>query len=321
MAMKTQIPGSGFAPRAWLAACLLVVAAGAMAEPSAHCDSTDGVTLQVLGSGGPIADDDRASASYLVRVDGKARIMIDAGTGGVLRFAQAGARIEDLDFVGLSHFHTDHSADFPALLKSGNFSGRSRSLAIAGPGGNARFPGLDEWLERLFDPDTGAYRYLSGYLDGTRGLPALSPVVVAADTDKPTQVYASDETDLDVQALPVPHGIVPALAFRVAVRGRVFVFGSDQTMASPGFVDFARGADLLVAHMAIPEGATGTATQLHALPGAIGAAADAAGARALLLSHFMARSLRRLDDNVAAVEARYDGRVLLAEDLACYSMD
>ena len=62
---------------------------------------SDGIVLQVLGSGGPIADDDRASSGYLVWVDGKARVMVDAGTGSVLRFGEAGAKFEDLDFVGL----------------------------------------------------------------------------------------------------------------------------------------------------------------------------------------------------------------------------
>ncbi|MEO1204683.1 MAG: MBL fold metallo-hydrolase, partial [Pseudomonadota bacterium] len=53
------------------------------------CPPADGVAVQVLGSGGPIADDDRASSGYLVWVDGKARAMIDAGNGSLLRFAEA----------------------------------------------------------------------------------------------------------------------------------------------------------------------------------------------------------------------------------------
>ena len=91
------------------------------AQSSGNCPTSEGVTLQVLGSGGPIADDGRASASYIVWVDGKSRLLIDAGGGSFLRFGEAGARFTDLDFVGLSHFHTDHSADFPALLKSCRF--------------------------------------------------------------------------------------------------------------------------------------------------------------------------------------------------------
>ena len=63
----------------------------------AECPPSDGIALQVLGSGGPIADDGRASSGYLVWVDGTARVLIDAGGGTFLRFAEAGARFEDLD--------------------------------------------------------------------------------------------------------------------------------------------------------------------------------------------------------------------------------
>jgi hypothetical protein len=143
-------------------------AAPVTAEPG-RCPPEKGIGLQVLGSGGPIADDARASSSYLVWVDGRARLMIDAGGGSFLRFGEAGARFADLDFVGLSHFHTDHSADFPALLKSGFFSRRKRDLAVAGPSGSGPFPGLATYLDSMLNRDDGAYGYLSGYLDGTGG--------------------------------------------------------------------------------------------------------------------------------------------------------
>ena len=269
---------------------LLGGCAGVSAVENGSCPPADGVAVQVLGSGGPIADDDRASSGYLVWVDGEARVMIDAGTGSVLRFGEARARFEDLDFVGLSHFHTDHSSDFPALLKSGNFSPRRRPLRVAGPAGSARFPSLDEYLDGLLSPENGVYRYLSGYLDGSRGLVRLEPRTVAGD--EPETVFGDAGSTLRVDALRVPHGIVPAVAFRVTADGQTAVFGTDQTLSNDAYVDFGRDADLLVAHMVVPEGTTGTATQLHATPSAIGRTADAIGAGTLLLSHFMARSLR-----------------------------
>ncbi|MDH3433609.1 MAG: MBL fold metallo-hydrolase, partial [Gammaproteobacteria bacterium] len=123
----------------------------ACAEQTQTCPPGEGVALQVLGSGGPIADDGRASTAYLLWVDGKSRVLIDAGGGSFLRFGESQAAFSDLDFIGLSHFHTDHSADFPALLKSGVFSGRDRPLTVAGPGGGQRFPGLDKYLSSMLD--------------------------------------------------------------------------------------------------------------------------------------------------------------------------
>jgi len=290
-----------------------VLLTSACTRPEAECPAGDGIALQVLGSGGPIADDGRASSGYIVWVDGVSRILIDAGGGTFLRFGEAGANFVDLDFVGLSHMHTDHSADFPALLKSGNFSGRDRPLHLAGPDADGPFPGLESWLESLLHKDTGAYAYLSGYLDGTGGLSMLLPKEVGGEGSK--LVYTSD--DMVVEAMHVPHGIVPAVAFKVSVGEETLVFASDQNGSKAEFVDFAEGASLLVMHLVVPEDASGVARRLHAPPSVIGTIADRAGPQRLVLSHFMARSLRDLDANVERVRARYDGDVVLAEDLAC----
>lgn len=290
----------------------------ACAESPPVCPPADGIAVQVLGSGGPIADDARASTAYVVWVDGRSRALIDMGSGSFLRFGEAGADFTDLDFVGLSHFHTDHAADFVALLKSGNFSGRVRPLPITGPAGNDRFPGLDDFLAANLDRESGAYRYLGGYLDGSGGLPQLVATEVAGQQEPGPDLLAGDETSLAVYARQVPHGIVPALGFRVEVDGRSIVFASDQNGGDPAFIDFAENASLLVMHLVIPEGAGERAKQLHAEPGRIGEIAAATNAERLLLSHFMARSLRDLEGNVASVMKSYDGGILLAEDLACF---
>ncbi len=297
--------------------CILSFASVSFAQQVPDCPPAEGVALQVLGSGGPIADDGRASSGYIVWVDGQSRVLVDAGGGTFLRFGEAGAQFTDLDFVGLSHFHTDHSADFPALLKSGNFSGRERPLPVAGPGPGGPFPGLETWLGSMLAAGTGAYGYLSGYLDGSGGLVKLEQREIARETEKPVRVL---DGDIVVDALPVPHGIVPALGYRVTVAGVSIVFASDQNGSADAFAAFARGASVLVMHLPIPEDATGTALQLHARPSRVGRIAADADAQTLVLSHFMARSLRNLDANVDAVRAAYEGRIVLAEDLACVAV-
>jgi ribonuclease BN (tRNA processing enzyme) len=279
------------------------------------CPPAEGTALQVLGSGGPIADDGRASSSYIVWVDGKSRVLIDAGGGSFLRFGEAGGSLNDLEFVGLSHFHADHSADFVALLKSGNFANRDRPLTVAGPSGASRFPGLDDFLSANLDSETGAFKYLSGYLDGSGGLPQLSAIEIATDTA--SKDLLPDNETLAVYAQHVPHGIVPALGFRIEAEGQSLVFSSDQNGSDPAFAEFASDASLLVMHMPISENAGDGARQLHAVPSRIGEIANDADADRLLLSHFMARSLDNLDDNLAFVRGKFDGQLLIAEDLYC----
>ena len=285
----------------------------ACSQPTGSCVQPAGVTLQVLGSGGPIADDGRASSAYLVWVDGKARVMIDAGGGSFLRFGEAGARFEDLEFIGLSHLHTDHSAGLPALLKSGNFSDRDRPLPIAGPDGDGVFPGVDGFLTSVLDQDSGAYAYLSGFLDGTGGTPMLTTLEVAAG--EAVSIWSGD--NLAVDGMRVPHGIVPTVAFRVRAGDTTIVFGSDQNGGDPAFAEFAKDASILVMHMVVPEGVSGVGRRLHAPPSVIGEVAGQANPGKLVLSHFMARSLKDLEANVALVRKGYAGNVIVADDMTC----
>jgi ribonuclease BN (tRNA processing enzyme) len=241
-------------------------------------------------------------------------VLVDAGGGTFLRFGEAGASFVDLEFVGLSHFHTDHSADFPALLKSGNFSGREEPLPVAGPGPGGPFPGLGAWLDSMLADGSGAYGYLSGYLDGSGRLVKLVQQEVASDSEKPVRVL---DGDITIDALPVPHAIVPALGYRVTTGDVSIVFASDQNGSSDAFIDFAKDATVLVMHLPIPEAATGAAIKLHARPSDVARVAKAAGAGTLVLSHFMARSLQNLDANVDIVRTGFGGEVVVASDLAC----
>lgn len=279
-----------------------------------------GLGLQILGSGGPIADDARASTGYLVWIDGESRYLVDAGGGVFLRFAEAGGDFTELDLIAISHFHADHSADLPALLKSGYFAKRQRKLPVSGPAGAPPFPGLNEYLGAILDRDAGAYGYLSGYLDGSAGLPELHQIEARLGAGTTISILDSASTNSRVDAMYVPHGIVPALAYRVQIGDKSIVFSGDQNGSDPRFVEFAKNADLLVMHMPVPEGTTGVGRKLHAPPGVIGEIAAKAEVDTLVLSHFMARSLRDLEQNVALIRSVFTGPVLIANDLDCIAV-
>ena len=291
----------------------------AWSAPSPAC-ATSGIALQVLGSGGPIADDGRASSSYLVWVDGHSRFLIDAGGGAFLRFAEAGGNFADLEFLGISHFHADHSADLPALLKSGYFSKRTRALVLSGPSGNEPFPGLHDFVDSMIGKDRGAYRYLSGYIDGTGGLPVLNQIEVAAPAPDVVTVFENNKATMRVSAMNVPHGIVPAVAFRIEIGDVSIVFASDQNGSNDKFVEFTRDATMLVMHMPVPEGVSGAGRKLHAPPSVIGEIAADANVRQLLISHFMSRSLKDLEGNIAIINNAYSGQVHVANDLYCTTL-
>jgi ribonuclease BN (tRNA processing enzyme) len=292
------------------------------APPAGGAEAADvcgvrGAAVQVLGSGGPMGAGGRASTGYVVWVDGRARAVVDMGGGTFQRAASLGVRVADLRAVLLTHYHVDHTADLPALLKRASFGDRAEVLPIVGPSGDGPFPPLEAFLDALVGRESGAWRYLGGMLD--EGQPfALEPRQVDVEALEPSTVLTGPE--LRVQAVGVRHGTVPALGYAVEVGGARVAFTGDQRMDEARFVDMARGADLLVAHHAVPEDASQEMRALHAPPSRIGALAAATGASALVLSHHMQRSLDRREEGLREIRARYDGPVTLATDLDCFPL-
>lgn len=72
-----------------------------------------------------------------------------------------------------------------------------------------------------------------------------------------------------------------------------------------------------VPHLAVSENATGAARKLHAPASVIGQMASQSGAKILVLSHFMSRSLKDLDNSLVKIRLQFSGNVILAEDLQC----
>jgi ribonuclease BN (tRNA processing enzyme) len=124
--------------------------------------------------------------------------------------------------------------------------------------------------------------------------------------------------DVKLSAVPVHHGPVPALAWRLDLAGRSVVFSGDMNGDFHTLEKLAQDADLLVAHNAIPEGATGVARNLHMPPSVIGEIAAAARVKRLVLSHRMLRTLGREDETRREIETRYGGPVSFADDLSCF---
>src|ERR1700733_15926072 len=122
------------------------------------CGAT-GLAVQVLGSGGPESQDKRASTSYLIWENGKALVVLDAGGGSNLRFGESGAQMSQVDVFLFSHFHIDHTSDFPAMIFSSWFEDRNRPLPIFGPSGTKFMPSTTEFARDLFSDPHGAYRY------------------------------------------------------------------------------------------------------------------------------------------------------------------
>ena len=262
--------------------------------------------LQVLGSAGPRASNGRASASYLVWIDGVGRILIDAGGGTKVTFHQTGANFDAIDLVRLSHLHPDHSAEFPALLWPDGGSTR-----VAGPSGANVFPSIDAFLNQLSGAG-GAFAILAARIE-------LDAITVDVTAEAPTEVWR--QGDILVRGLGVPHGDVPTIGYRLDIGDASIAFASDQNGTSPAFIDFIRDVDMLVTHLGGPENSTGMIAALHAKPSVWGQMATDANAAHVLVSHVSTPSQAELETRLGFIRQNYRGPMTVAEDLMCIEVE
>lgn len=294
--------------------------AEALRHADPHACHAPGMAVQVLGSGGPAAEGGRASTAYLVRIDGTPRLLVDIGSGAFLRYAQAGAQLTDLDAILLTHLHADHAGDLAGVLKSGGFESREAPLLLVGPGAAPRFPATGEFIHRLIGKDTGAFAYLGGYLDGSEDKPRLEIHEVETTEGTGTPVVLEPGHGLRITAIPVHHGVVPALGYLVEYGDTSIAITGDQSGQSAVFEAAlaGRAPDILFAHHVI-SGAAGEPRGLHRTPAQIGELAALSRAKVLVLTHNMNRSLASLDGSLTAIAASWTGPVRVADDLDCYA--
>lgn len=278
--------------------------------------NSKGIQVQVLGSGGPELTDKRASSSYLIWQNGKARILIDIGNGSLFNLEQTDVQINDIRVILLSHLHTDHTADLSAFIKATFFTNRNQDLPLWGPSGNQLMPATSTFIDALFGQH-GAYRYLNSYLSGKDSYQIIPHDI---DVKQKQAVTVLQEKDLNITAVPVHHGPIPALAWQVIIDHQKIVFTGDMNHDDQTISQLTDHADLLIAHHAVPESATGVARHLHMPPSVIGQIANKAQVKQLVLSHHMLRTLDQFATSEKRIKQTYQGKVHFATDLQCFSL-
>jgi len=285
---------------------------------SSSCTTND-VRLQVLGSGGPELNDQRASTSYLIWINNKASLLIDSGSGSSLNFEKSGAKFEDLQAVVFTHLHVDHSADFPAYIKGSFFTSRERDLPVYGPEGNNLMPSTSEFVQSLLGTD-GAFRYLNNYVNSAKNSNYhIQTYDVPLEKNKLQLFRLTDSVSLE--AIPVHHGPISAIAWRANIFDCSITFSGDMSNRYQTLATLAKDTDILVMHNAIPESATGVARKLHMSPSEIGKIASESRAKKVILSHRMLRTTGNEQETQKIIEQYYSGPIIFADDLDIFTID
>lgn len=294
----------------------------AIAASTLHAGQPDdtGTRLILLGTaGGPSIKKARAQPANALIVNESVYI-IDAGNGVSRQMALAGVSPRALRAVFITHNHSDHVADYGALLLRAVASGLKQPVDTYGP------PPLEKMTESYLD-----YMLWDSQLRMTdEGRPSLASLVRAHDIEGDGIIYTDE--NVKVTAAEVPHGAArPSYAFRFDTPGRSIVFSGD-TSLSENLVRLAKGADVLVHEILNVDGVeaivnstdpgndalTRHIIEAHTPAEEVGQVAAEAGVDQLVLTHFVPTGLPEFDDPalwIDAVRKQYAGEVIVGEDL------
>ena len=265
----------------------------------------------VLGSGGPRAFGS-AGSSYMVVVDGKPRILVDAGPGAFLRMGELELDLEKVDTVLLTHLHIDHSGDLAAFFNARALTSDGRiAYRIFGPDGAGLFPKTSRFVN-LLAGDGGAFAYQKTF--GVDETFTVRDLAIGLDSARAKIV---DDDGLVVEEIATHHDDCPSVAYRISYKGEVVVFSGDMdASALPNLVQLAKGADLLIFNCAVldPPGSPKQLYALHTPPKKIGEAAQASGVKSLLLSHLAPDVEGQQEAVRKSIRGAFAGPVAFASD-------
>ena len=248
--------------------------------------------LTILGSGSFISDTERLSPGYLLQSNDK-NILVDCGAGTMLQLAKLGIGIKDIDYIFVTHFHSDHIGELVPitmrykLLLSLYEPDIQKTIKVIGP------KNTDQCLKDLYF----AHRHKIAW--DLRG-------IEISEIEEKTKYDSFAVTPFEVN-----HIGVEAVAYRFEIEDKIIVFSGD-TISCEGIETASNDAGLLVCDCITPD-APDLAKGAHLTSLQVGELCQKSHVKKVVLSHIMPISYNR--DLVTDVKKSFNGEVILAEDL------
>lgn len=276
-----------------------------------------GTKLVLLGTmAGPVLNATRAMSSQVVFVNGRGHL-IDCGLGALMRLTEMGIGLPQIQRFFLTHHHSDHTADYPALVNLAWIMGIKGQMDVFGPPPMRK---MHDAALSVFDEDVAIRVRATG-----RELIAKS---FAVREIKEAGVVFEDASVKVTAALAVHPPFDLALAYRFDTAERSIVISGDTAHAEQ-VVTLAKGADVLV-HEAmfvpgidamlakrpyVPPNLRSFLLQGHTPVEDVGRIAAAAKVKTLVLSHLLPGD-EPMDDAVwiTAAARHFSGEIIVGRD-------
>lgn len=288
--------------------------------------AADEIRVTVLGSGDPFVKIGQASASILIEVgnDEKDIFFFDIGSGAIANFNALQLPVTSTTKVFLTHLHTDHIGDLPALVWGGAKSGRRDPVEVWGPASDNEKYGTKHFTEHLEE----AFTWDTQSMCGHPGQTGAHIVTTEVPYDKTQVVY--ERNGVKVTSYPVIHIHFGSVGYKLEYAGRSVVFTGD-TRPCTSVVDAAKGSDLLI-HETFPsvniyaqkasipiEFADKIVNGVHTSPTMAGKVFKLSGARMSVMWHF-AVDHETVGPAFNEMREHFDGPVTIAQDLTTFNI-
>ena len=190
--------------------------------------------LILLGTGGGPRPKKANMSSAQVIIVNDALYVVDCGDGVARQLVIAGASLQKLRHVFITHHHSDHNADYGNLLLLSWASGLRTQVDTWGP------PPIEKMTRLFFEMN--AYDIETRIAD--EGRVPLAPLIHVHELTQPGLVMQRRERE-GHRALVDHPPVMPAFAYRFDTADRSIVISGD-TNRSDNLVKLAHGADVLV---------------------------------------------------------------------------
>jgi ribonuclease BN (tRNA processing enzyme) len=349
--------GAGLAAGA--AATATFPAAATAARP-AHPQRRHHTELVLLGTKGgpPPIGEQRQGISSAVTV-GDHTYVVDVGHGSYTQLHRAG--INSIEGIFITHLHSDHIAELFTLpwLRHGGVNALPGPIPIYGPGRAGALPparaGQNIAVVNPQNPTPGTVDFIEKSIEAAaydlnirirdENWPDLRQVlqphdIVLPDVGasatgnlfprmRPFKVF--ENSDVKVTATLVEHPpVFPAFGFRVDTEAGSVVFSGD-TSISENLIELAAGADYLVhevialdwvAASNVPPSLLAHLAESHTDIDKVGAVAESAGVKNLVLNHLVPADPRAVNDGQWRRRAQrgFTGKVHVGHDLMRFGL-
>ncbi|HEV3479597.1 MAG TPA: ribonuclease Z [Gaiellaceae bacterium] len=267
--------------------------------------------LVFLGTSGSMPTAQRAPTAILLRRGGE-RLLFDCAEGTQRQLLRSNVGLIELREVFLTHYHADHYLGLPGMLKTFALRGRDLPITIYGPRGLVELFGA---LRRIFGKLTYPYELVElgpgvvlprdGYglvtFPVNHGVSAIGYALVEEPRPGRFDVDAADAIGIPAgpergalqrgESVTLADGrsVTPELVLGEVRPGRKVVISAD-TAYSPGVVEAARNADVLVHEATFAEEERDRAHEtLHSTAAEAAAVAREADVGLLALTHLSNR--------------------------------